>query len=270
MAGKLIMKSDNRYKQIIEKIFFNHFKNGMKEVPFERDEIERVAKNLKIKLPKNIGDIIYTFRYRVALPDSIASKAPKGMEWIIRPAGQSKYKFVIAKFANIHPSEILSQTKIPNATPGIIESYAFSDEQALLAKIRYNRLIDIFTGIACYSLQSHLRSNVSDLGQIETDEIYVGIDKKGVHYIIPVQAKGSADKLGIVQIEQDIALCKSKFPNLVAKPIGAQFITDDLIALFEFEISENGITVVSEKHYRLVNPENLSPHELLSYRNRTE
>ncbi|HMV26057.1 MAG TPA: endonuclease, partial [bacterium] len=186
------------------------------------------------------------------------------------PAGQSKYKFVIAKFANIHPSEILSQTKIPNATPGIIESYAFSDEQALLAKIRYNRLIDIFTGIACYSLQSHLRSNVSDLGQIETDEIYVGIDKKGVHYIIPVQAKGSADKLGIVQIEQDIALCKSKFPNLVAKPIGAQFITDDLIALFEFEISENGITVVSEKHYRLVNPENLSPHELLSYRNRTE
>ncbi|NUM80817.1 endonuclease [bacterium] len=264
------MKHDNRYKQIIEKIFFDHYKEGDNEVPFERVEIETVAKTLKIKLPKNIGDIIYTFRYRSVLPESIVLKAPKGMEWVIRPDGQSKYKFVSAIFANIHPSEILSETKVPNATPGIIETYALSDEQALLAKIRYNRLIDIFTGITCYSLQSHLRSNVRSLGQIETDEMYVGIDKKGVHYVIPVQAKGLNDKLGIVQIEQDIALCEDKFPNLIAKPIGAQFISNDLIALFEFEMTEKGISVASEKHYRLVNPDQLSQKELLSYRSRTE
>ncbi len=38
----------------------------------------------------------------------------------------------------------MSVTPILDATPGIIELYAFSDEQALLAKLRYNRLVDIF------------------------------------------------------------------------------------------------------------------------------
>jgi hypothetical protein len=55
--------------------------------------------------------------------------------------------------------------------------YALNDEQALLAKLRYNGLVDIFVGIACYSLQSHLRTTVSGLGQVEIDEIYIGIDK---------------------------------------------------------------------------------------------
>ena len=57
-----------------------------------------------------------------------------------------------------------------------------NDEQALLAKIRYNRLIDIFTGITCYSLQNHLRTTVPNIGQVEIDEIYIGIDKR-VHII---------------------------------------------------------------------------------------
>ena len=103
-------------------------------------------------------------------------------------------------------------TKIPDATPGIIEKYALGDEQALLAKLRYNRLIDVFTGVTCYSLQSHLRTSVTGIGQVETDEIYIGLDRKGSHYIFPVQAKGGRDRQSIVQIEQDCAICKAKFP----------------------------------------------------------
>lgn len=48
-----------------------------------------------------------------------------------------------------------------------------SDEQALLARVRYNRLLDIFLGLATYSLQNHLRTSVTDIGQIEVDEICV-------------------------------------------------------------------------------------------------
>lgn len=85
-----------------------------------------------------------------------------------------------------------------------------SDEQALLAKLRYNRLVDIFTGVACYSLQSHLRTHVSGIGQVETDEIYIGVDRRGVHYVFPIQAKGGKDRIGVVQIEQDFAMCAAK------------------------------------------------------------
>ena len=43
-------------------------------------------------------------------------------------------------------------TKIPDSTPGLIALYALTDEQSLLAKLRYNRLIDIFTQLTCYTL----------------------------------------------------------------------------------------------------------------------
>jgi len=165
----------------------------------------------------------------------------------------------------IVPSSILAETKIPDATPGVIATYALSDEQSLLAKLRYNRLVDIFTGLTCYSLQSHLRTTLRDGSQVETDEIYIGLDKRGAHYVLPIQAKGGRDKIGIVQIEQDFELCSLKFPNLVCRGIAAQFMAKNLIALFEFEQAKNEIRVTSEKHYRLVRPDELSPEELQSY-----
>jgi hypothetical protein len=109
---------------------------------------------------------------------------------------------------------------------------------------------------------------VAGIGQVETDEIYIGVDKRGAHYILSVQAKGGTDKIGIVQIEQDIALCAAKFPDLICRPIAAQFMDDDLIALFEFEETERGIGISSEKHYRLVSPDELSPEDLGQYRSR--
>lgn len=262
--------NQNRYSQLIETIFFKHFKKGLRKITFERQDLVSTAKELKIELPKNLGDVIYSFRYRTLLPEAIIKTAPKGFEWIIRPIGKAKYMFSLSDMPRIVPSKMFAETKIPDATPGIIDRYAFDDEQGLLAKLRYNRLIDIFTGITCYSLQNHLRTTVPDIGQIETDEIYVGIDKKGVHYIIPVQAKGGTDQLGIIQIEQDFAMCQKKFPSLVCLPIAAQFIDSSLIALFSFEISESGISISSEKHYKLVEQKDLTEEELGQYKKRSD
>ena len=259
----------NRYSQIIEAIFSKYFQKGSKEIQFERLDIITAAKKLRIRLPKNLGDVLYSFRYRTPLPNSILEKAPKGLQWIIRPAGRARYKFVLATESAIVPSKILAETKIPDATPGEIGKYKLNDEQALLAKLRYNWPIDIFTGLTCYSLQNHLRTTVPNMGQVETDEIYIGIDKRGAHYVIPVQAKGGADKIGIVQIEQDLAVCESKFPGLICRSIAAQFMEEDIIALFECERTEEGIRVSVEKHYRLVDPENLTAEELESYRTRS-
>jgi len=130
-------------------------------------------------------------------------------------------------------------------------------------------LIDIFTGVTCYSLQNHLRTTVPDMGQVETDEIYVGVERRGAHYVFPVQAKGGKDKLSIVQIIQDFYLCKAKFPHLICRPIAAQFMGDDLIALFAFEQSHDGFAVEAEKHYRLVSPDLISPDDLEAYRQRS-
>lgn len=255
----------NRYAKIIGAIFDSKFSPGKTEFDFVRDEIITAAKQLKIDLPRNLGDVIYSFRYRVELPSRITALAPPGMEWVIRPVGQSKYRFCLAEAARITPNSLLAETKIPDATPGIIRRYSLSDEQALLAQVRYCRLLDIFTGVACHSLQNHLRTSVPQMGQVETDELYVGIDKRGVHYLFPVQAKGGADRLGIVQIEQDFAMCKHKFPNLVAIPVAVQFMGKNLIAMFSFELNKSKVKVASERHYRLVAPQELSDSDLAAY-----
>ena len=212
----------NRYGRIIEKIFLERYKPGAEKVPFERGDIELTARKLKINVPKNLGDVISSFRFRVDLPESITSRAPKGLSWIIRLVGRSKYAFVANSLTTIVPRGDLVATKIPDATPSIIERYALSDEQALLAKLRYNRLVDIFTGVTCYSLQNHLRTAIPEIGQVETDEIYIGIDRRGAHYVFPIQAKGGNDKQSVVQIEQDFAICRTKFPHLIC-PIAARF-----------------------------------------------
>ncbi len=265
----MINKAPNRYSRLLEAIFEKRYREGASEIAFERAEINQVAEELGIRLPKNLGDVLYSFRYRIALPLAIAARAPEGYEWMIRPAGRAKYKFVTVKQSAIIPSDLLVETKIPDTTPGVITLYAMNDEQALLAKLRYNRLVDIFTGLTCYSLQSHLRTTLRDGSQVETDEVYIGLDKRGVHYVLPVQAKGSKDRIGIVQIEQDLDMCAAKFPHLVCRAVAAQLTVEDLIALFEFEQTGEGVKVSAEKHYRLVRSEELSQEELESYRMRT-
>jgi hypothetical protein len=255
----------DRYSAIIDQVFSEHFVPGCKEFEFTREEFESTAEQLAIKLPKNLGDVLYSFRYRKNLPDSIRKTADEGVEWVIEGAGRSRYRFRQAKINRIVPRDDLVTLKIPDATPEIITAYAQSDEQALLAKVRYNRLIDIFLGIAAYSLQNHLRTTVAGIGQIEVDEIYVGIDRYGRQFVIPVQAKGGSDQHGAIQTQQDIACCQAKFPSLICRPISAQFMSETRIALFELAVEDSELHIVEERHYRLVPAAEISPDDLRSY-----
>lgn len=260
-----MVRLDNRYTKLVEDIFLEKYEEGSEMVYFARTDLEKAAIKLKIELPKNLGDIIYSFKYRAKLPASISKKCPIDKEWVLKNVGRAKYAFVAVKEARIFPDALLIEIKIPDATPGIVAMYALDDEQALLAKLRYNRILDIFTGVTCYSLQNHLRTTVPDLGQVETDELYVGIDKNGKHYIFPIQAKGGKDELGVGQIEQDIMLCFHKYPKLICRAIAAQFISNNSIAIFEFTLIGLEIKKVAEKHYKLVSPDEISLKELQEY-----
>ena len=271
-----ISDSPNRYTRIIERVFFAHYNEGDTRICFEREDIVRTAAELNITLPKNIGDLIYSFRYRARLPASInrigmSLGAPSKM-WVIRARGRARYCFELVRAQAITPNPMLVETKVPDATPGIVTKYSLNDEQALLAKLRYNRLIDVFTGVTCYSLQNHLRTTVPGMGQVETDEIYVGLDKRGAHYIFPVQVKSGNDQLGTVQVEQDFGLCRHKFPHLICRPIGAQLVSADKIALFELAVEDDDdyVRIVTEKHYRLVSPNEVTPADLDAYSRRPQ
>ncbi len=250
-------KSLNRYQALIEKVFFDHFEEGLTEFEFLREELEEGAASLGFARVKNIGDVPYSFRYRNKLPDSVLDTQSKGREWIIEGAGKGRYRFRLVKQTRIEPRADRVVIDIPDATPEVIRAYALDDEQALLAIVRYNRLIDIFLGLTTYSLQNHLRTTVEGMGQIEIDELYIGLDKSGDHFVIPVQAKGGKDHIGIVQTTQDIRFSEQRFPNLACRAIAVQFMDDQIVALFELTLRGDDIKVVEERHYRLVPAEDL-------------
>lgn len=63
-----------------------------------------------------------------------------------------------------------------------------------------------------------------------------------------------------------MAVCEAKFSHLICRPLAAQFMPSGVIAMFEFERDGDEIRVSSEKHYRLVRPDELSAEELAQYR----
>ena len=257
----------NRYVALIEAIFLAHYRPGDSEVSFGREELVSTAKSLGIDLPKNLGDVVYSFRYRVPLPETIAKRAAQGMTWAIKGVGRSRYRFVQVKHCRIEPDAFMMPIKVPNATPEILLANAFNDEQALLAKIRYNRLVDLFLEMTAHSLQNHLRTTVKDIGQIEIDELYVGINKRGRQFVVPVQAKTRNDRHGVVQTEQDIAFCRERFPAMICRPVSVHALDDNRIVFFELTMDNGGICIVDQKHYILVPSSDISAADLERYAN---
>jgi len=256
----------NRYSAVLEHVFYQHYQAGMTRVPFSRDELVAAATTLGIVPPKNTGDILYSPRYRTGLPASIIATQPEGMEWIIEGVGKGQYAFKLVKFHRVVPRTDLATISIPDATPELIVKYAQGDEQALLAKVRYNRLVDIFLGLTTYSLQNHLRTTLETGSQIEIDELYIGLDKHGCHYVIPVQAKGGTDQASVVQTAQDLQCCAEKFPGIRCRALSTQFMGDDRIVMFELAIQDDEVKVVEEKHYKLVPADALDQAAIRSYR----
>lgn len=182
-----------------------------------------------------------------------------------RTIGRKKYQFSKSRIHHITPSSMYAKLMVLDATPQIIRRYALDEKQLLLAILRSNRLVDAFLHLTCYALQSSLRTAVRGIGQTETDEIYIGLDQQFRQFVIPVQAKGKNERISKTQIEQDMAVCKAKFPPLICRPVAAQFIESDVIALFEFERINDILSIREERHYRIVPNEVLSDEEIKAY-----
>ncbi len=247
----------SKYEKVICWVFQKNYAPGELRVRFTRDELVSAHEDLGLSQTKNIGDIPYSFRFRRELPASIRDTAPDQAEWVIMGTGIAEYQFRLSMPSKIEPSLHHYPIRIPEATPEIIRQYApGTDEQALLTRVRYNRLVDTFTGLTCYSIQNHLRTTVKGIGQVEVDEIYVGLNRKGNHFVLPCQAKSRSDRFGIVQVIQDISLCSARYPNAECRPIALQFVGENSVAILELAVRDEDqvlkLNIIDEKHYLLV------------------
>ncbi len=211
----------------------------------------------------SIDEFVGLFRDGKSWPLEIKRMAPSGKMWIIVGKGDATYGFRLITTPTLAADTNRCVTKLHDATPEIVRRFKLSDEQAVLARVRYNRLVDVFCRCVAHSLQNHLRTKVEGIGQIEIDELYVAANRQGEHFIIPVQAKKKQDRLGVSQLLQDLEYCRVKYPDMRPRPLGAQLMshkedgrTYDKIVIFEFECRDEPddvvIRKVSERHFVLL------------------
>ncbi len=109
--------SESLAQRIIAKIFADHFKPELYEVAFRRDELITAAEALGEPRPKNLGDIVYSLRYRVPLPDSVRKAAPPNTEWAIFPGGNAVYVLRAVPFNLIEPRKGIRTVRLADSTP---------------------------------------------------------------------------------------------------------------------------------------------------------
>lgn len=277
------------YHQIISAIFERNRKNNATRFEFTRTDLLSTAKQFGIvevegdekTIAKNLGDIVYTYRFRKDFPAAILQAAPKGKMWIITGRGDGRYEFRLITQPSLKADPDLVATKIHDATPEIVRRFELGDEQAVLARIRYNRLVDLFCKCVAYSLQNHLRTKIEGIGQIEIDELYAGTNRSGELFIIPVQVKREKDRLGVSQLMQDLEYCRREHPEMRARALGAQKMeytegrdSYERIVLFEFECidaqDDVEIKKIAERHFVLLPHRNITVEDLKVARRRSD
>src|SRR5713101_749267 len=121
---------------------------------------------------KNFPDALYTFRARADLPAEILRDG----HFAIVGRGKGHYAFVRIPFPNrfTFPAR-MKAVRLQNQIPAWVREYMGNDEQGMLTRIQANDLIANYLGLdASFRLQSHLRMGVTQYGQVEVDELYVG------------------------------------------------------------------------------------------------
>jgi len=241
------------YDEVILDVFLRHYEPDAARLVFEKDELVEICEKHGITV-RNIPDIIYTYRVRKLLPARILDTG----HWAIEPAGRGTYAFRLLK--NPPRFEIPFQDYAPieiyNAIPEVVEGLLRQDEQSLLTRILYNRLVDIFTGLTCFHIQNHYRSFITDMGEVELDALYVGVNKTGSLCMIPIEAKSRADSevIGRVQISQMAKLARQDFADLNRRVLAVKALSDGTIAMVEFNDCEDpdDIRIVSLNRFQLI------------------
>jgi hypothetical protein len=227
---------DANRDKVMTRVFQRRFKAGADEVPFSFDDIREAIAHIRKTAPAykedNPADVKYQFASgRRALPAEIERHGP----WMIDGRGKGLYAFVrIRQGAQIDIPADLVAIPLPDATPEIVAEYAGKDEQGILAKVRYNRMLDIFLGITCYHLQNHWRTTIRGKGQIEIDDLYVGLDTDGRSYVCPIEAKSFGDRLSRAQVFQLVEFAAARYPELTVRPVGVQEQKDGSLVFLEF------------------------------------
>lgn len=232
-----------KYQDTIVRVFNNKLEEGFdtdEEIPFDRTDLQRAMNELDITV-RNVPDIPYAYRSRRRLPDSIERH---GYNAVILDDSQDGADAVYAftkREQLVHVPEKADETFTTTAEdlPDPVRDYIGKDEQGVLTQVRYVGLLEDFTGLDAYHLQSHMRMRVSNR-EAELDDLYIGVDEDGNHHAIAVEAKGVDETLNKNQLIRNTRGIEQKpeYPDSV-ETLAVKLDDDGYFYLFEFDVFED-------------------------------
>ena len=230
-----------KYEDTIIQVFNNKLDDGYnteEEIPFDRTDLQKAMDELDITV-RNVPDIPYAYRSRRQLPDSLKEHGYNAI--ILDDQGSADAVYLFTKTEQlIEVPDEFDQTYVTTAEdlPEPVQAYIGKDEQGVLTQVRYTGLLDDFTGMDTYHLQSHLRMRVRNR-EAELDDFYVGVDEEDEHHALAVEAKGVGETLNKNQLIRNTRGIEqnSKFPNSV-RTIAVKIDDNDFFYLFEFDVYE--------------------------------
>lgn len=257
------------YVPILSRVFEKYYKEGDTVVRFTLDDIREAADELNI-VARNPGDVIYRMRSRTELPKAITDKG----FYILRQVKRGVYQFEVgtSTIVQIPVGEIIDtidQTPLP-VRRLLPEDLAEIDEQGLLTIIQYCNLLSHFTGLQVFRLKSHVRKGVRSVGQVEVDEVDVGValDITDTPIVFPIEAKAPPDALNWTQIAAQVTFAIQYFPGHTIRPIAVKVDYDSLIHILEFNLTKepSELKVLRSATYKL----NLSDQQRMMIRQTTQ
>lgn len=237
------------FPRLLEHAFFKHFRPGLDSFFVERNKLQALCNPLGLELPANLSDWIGAFRDYHAITPRIAKTAPANRRWVVRASGRNRCRFTLAPLPSIRPSSNLLQIEIPDVTPDAVNQCCPQDESGLLIRLQYNGLVTTFVGITCSRFQE-----LHSQGHRQTADVYLALDHFGNRYVFPVQATSAKHGHRVVDIRRTSDLIAKRFPNHICRVLGAQFLSEDAISIYEFMESEHGLAVCKQAAYRLLSP----------------
>jgi len=224
-------------KATLSYIFQKNYRPGLTEVTFTRQELNQALIDLKLHY-QNQAHIPYEAGKRFGMPKEILEA---GFNTII-----NKKKFYIFAYVEkniiefpesqpiIYPIKI-NASLLKHIAP---EGLAKADEQTVLSIINKHKILQHFLNVEIQHYVPHRRCYVSDIGQVEIDQIAWGI-QNNEEVIIPIEAKGGREAMTRSQIKNCIHYANAKHPGVKLRPIGIKIFSSGDIAIVETDLDTN-------------------------------
>ena len=238
----------NRYEAMMALIFSEKYQETDAPIPFTKDDLIAAAESLLIDLPQNLSDIIYALRHRSPIPKAILDTAKEGQEWVIETVGRGKYWLIQRPCQKIEADPTAVDFLVADETPIIARNFGMKGAPLLELILRKNRILKQFLSSPIEHLQSHVRASVTGVGQVEIGSLFFS-QSYGV--IVPICLVAKPGQFNLNKATQAMKFASEHYGRLDCRPVVAQLLSENKVALFELHGSPETPRVLQEVHFTL-------------------